>query len=446
MIVVGAGISGLACAYALKKAGKDVLLLEASAAPGGLIHSVSENNFLFETGPQSFGTTPALTTLIGELKLSDQLVAAPARAPRYVLVGGKLCAVPLSPPALLASSLLSWTTKFSLVREPFRKTVPPSDDESIADFVRRKFTNELLEVLVGPFVSGIYAGDPEKLSLRAAFPQLYEAEERAGSIIRGMKAAAKTNHGSRRKSTLASFRDGNETLPFALAQSLGNSLETNARVNKVNRDSSHEYEIEATTDSGLAQFRTRRLVLATPTRVAASLLEGFLPATAAILAQIEYAPVAVVSLGYRRTDVAHSLYGFGFLVPRSAGLRVLGTVWNSSLFRDRAPQDHVLLTSFLGGATDPSAVALSSSSLVEQTHRELSSILGLRVEPVMSRVTAYEYAIPQYSIGHKHRIAALKGILSHLPGLHLVGNYLNGPSIGACVEQAQSVAESIGMR
>jgi oxygen-dependent protoporphyrinogen oxidase len=443
VIVAGAGISGLVCAHALKKAGKDVLLLESSNSAGGMIKSVAAQGFLFETGPQSFSTTPALNGLFADLKISGEVVTAPTGAPRYIFVKGQLRAVPLSPPALLASSLLSWSTRFSLLREPFGKTVPPSDDESIADFVRRKFTGELLELLVGPFVSGIYAGDPEKLSLRAAFPQIHEAEERTGSIIRGMKATAGAKRGPSQKPSLASFRDGIEMLPRALSQALGDSLQTRVRANKISRDSSGEYEVEATTGAGSTQFRTRQLVLAMPTRVAASLLDGFLPATATILAQIEYAPVAVVSLGYRRADVGHSLDGFGFLVPRSAGLRILGTVWNSSLFPNRAPQDHVLLTSFLGGATDPSAAALPPAELVDLAHRELSPILGLKAEPVHSRVTACEYAIPQYTIGHAHRIAALKGVLANLPGLHLVGNYLNGPSIGACVEQAQAVAESI---
>jgi oxygen-dependent protoporphyrinogen oxidase len=446
VIVVGAGISGLACAYALKKSGKDVLVLESSENPGGMIRTTSDDGFLYECGPQSFSNTTALSTLVKELGITDRLVKAPTRAPRYILVKGKLREVPLSPPALLGSSLLSWATRFSLLREPFRKTVPPSDDESIADFVRRKFSSELLELLVGPFVSGIYAGDPEKLSLRAAFPLLHEAEERAGSLVRGMKAVAKERKSPRERPSLASFRDGNETLPRALSQALGGSLETGVRVTKISRDPSNEYQIEAKTESGSAQFKTSQLVLATPTRITASLLGSFLPATAAILAEIEYAPVAVVSLAYKRADVGHSLEGFGFLVPRSAGMRILGTVWNSSLFENRAPQNQVLVTNFLGGTTDPSAAALPPDTLVELTHRELSPILGLRVKPVHSRVTAYQFAIPQYNLGHQNRLAAIQSQIVQIPGLHLIGNYLRGPAIGACVEHAQAVAESIRMR
>lgn len=443
VIVVGGGISGLACAHALKKRGVDVLVLESSNSPGGMIKSVEENDFLFEAGPQSFSTTHQLNALINDLGLSSGLVTAPAKAPRCILIKGKLREVPLSPPAFLASSLFSWSTKFSLLREPFGKSVLPTDDESIANFVRRKFTNELLELLAGPFVSGIYAGDPEKLSLRAAFPQIYEAEKHAGSIIRGMKAAAKAKTGPHQKPTLASFKNGNETLPRALSQALGDSVRTGTQVTQITRISNEQFELMATSASRAIQFRAPHVVVATPTYTTAYLLQELAPIAAESLSEIDYAPVAVVSLCYRRADVARSLNGFGFLVPRSAGLRILGTVWNSSLFPNRAPQDHVLITSFLGGATDPATASLSESSLIDLAHRELSPLLGLKSQPTASRVTAYKHAIPQYNLGHLTRLAAIQSDLANVPGLHLTGNYFRGPSIGACVEHAQSVAESI---
>ena len=444
VIVVGAGISGLACAYALKKSGADVLLLESSASPGGMIHSVEDAGFLFETGPQSFSATTTLNALAQDLGLTNELVPAPFGAPRYIFVDGKLKPVPLSPPAFLGSSLLNWSTKFSILREPFQKSFPPEEDESIADFVRRKFSPELLNLLVGPFVSGIYAGDPEKISLRAAFPALYEAEKAAGSIIRGMKSVTtKGIEPQAKKMTLASFRRGNQSLIKALAVRLGDSLRTDVRVTQIARAASSGFELLADTPSGAAQFRSTKIVLATPTCVAASLLKPLAPAAADALSQIEYAPVAVVSLGYRRADVAHSLNGFGFLVPRSVGLRILGTVWSSSLFPNRAPADHVQVTSFLGGATDPETVSLSDSSLVDLAHRELTAILGLKSRPIVSRVTTYENAIPQYNLGHTARLATVRSVLENIPDVRLVGNYLRGPAIGACIEQAQEVAESI---
>jgi len=439
VIIIGAGISGLACAYALKKRGIGVLVLESSNSPGGMIHSVEENGYLFETGPQSFSATAQLNPLIEDLGLMREFVAAPAKAPRYILVNGQLRPVPLSPGAFFGSSLLKWSTKFSMLREPFSKSSPPEDDESIAAFVRRKFKPELLELLVGPFISGIYAGDPEKISLRAAFPTMYEAEKATGSIVRGMKAVATKRTGPRVKSTLASFRRGNQTLINALAEKVGDSLRTRVRVDTITKSIGGGFTI----DTPETQFQCEQLVIATPTPVTSALLRELAPSAADALSQIEYAPVAVVSLGFRRSDVAHSLGGFGFLVPRSSGLKILGTVWTSSLFPNRAPNDHVQLTSFLGGATDAETASLSDSPLVDLAHRELSPILGLNAKPVASRVTAYDRAIPQYNLGHTARLATIAADLAKVPGLHLTGNYHKGPAIGSCVEKAQEVAESI---
>ena len=219
-IVVGAGISGLVCAYASRKAGVDAQVLEASPRAGGVIASVVCDGFVLELGPQSFSATPSLRALCHELGIANQFLQAPASAPRYILVDGALKKVPLNPLAMLASSLLSPATKWKIARDAFGTTSAPESDESVAAFVRRKFGAELLDRLVGPFVSGIYAGDPERLSLRSAFPQLHDAEKSAGSVIRGMKRAAKSRKGSRERPTLLSFRDGNATVVRALAEKL----------------------------------------------------------------------------------------------------------------------------------------------------------------------------------------------------------------------------------
>src|SRR6266481_6391336 len=306
-IVVGGGIWGLACAYALR-------------------------------------------SLCTELGIADQLVEAPAGAPRYVLIDGTLRAVPLNPASMLISSLLSARTKWRIARDAFGTTRAPEEDESIATFVRRKFGEELLDRLVAPFVSGIYAGDPERISLRAAFPQLYEAEKSAGSAIRGALRAAKARTAPRERPTLLSFRTGNETLVRALAQKIGSRLRLDAEA----------IGIGVRREAGTVRFEVRireggseqvdvaeRLVLATPADVAGALLRDVNAAFGPVLGGIEYAPVAVASLGYRRGDVGRSLGGFGFLVARSSGVRMLGSVWNSSLFPARAPLGHVLLTSFV---------------------------------------------------------------------------------------------------
>ena len=448
VLIVGGGISGLVCAYALRKAGIEAQLIEASSQPGGMIRSESREGFLLELGPQSFSGTAALRSLCADLGIADQVVTAPTTAPRYVLIDGALKAVPLSPPAMLGSSFLSARTKWRIARDAFGTTHAPDEDESVASFVRRKFGLELLERLVGPFVSGIYAGDPERLSLRAAFPQLHAAEKSAGSVIRGMMRAAKSRKGPRERPTLMSFRDGNETLVRALAAKIGSGLRVGAEVVAISPHrqaaAGARYEVRIRTAERQEIVLAESLVLATPSDVAGTLLRDVNAALEPVLAGIEYAPVAVVSLGYRREDVAHSLDGFGFLVPRSSGLQVLGTVWNSSLFPGRAPAGHVLLTSFVGGATNPRAASLPPGELCGLVHREIAPLLRIRAAPVFSHAQVYRRALPQYNIGHTDRLQALERLRAELPGLFFVGNYLRGPAIGNCVELAMSTAKMLG--
>jgi oxygen-dependent protoporphyrinogen oxidase len=339
--------------------------------------------------------------------------------------------------------LINASSKWTLVRDLIGKSVPPDGDESVAAFVRRKFSQQLLDRLVGPFVSGVYAGDPEQLSLRSAFPSLHEAEKSAGSIIRGMLRAAKTKTGPRGRPTLLAFRDGNETLIRALANILGPSLHAGASVTGISAQNDGSFNVQLHARGVPESISTKSLILAGPTNVSAKLLSHLDPSFESFLAPIEYAPVAVVSLGYRISDIAHSLDGFGFLVPRSSGLRVLGTVWNSSLFPGRAPEGHALLTSFVGGATDPSAASLPTEALPSLVHSEISPVLSVTSEPVFSNVTFWPRALPQYNLGHSDRLAAVARLLRKHPGIWLVGNYLRGPAIGSCVEQALAVADEV---
>jgi protoporphyrinogen/coproporphyrinogen III oxidase len=442
-LVVGGGISGLVCTYALRKAGLDAHLFEASVRPGGAIQSVARDGFLLELGPQSFSGTAPLRALFHNLAISDQLAEAPAHAPRYVFVDGALRPVPLSPPAFFASPLINVSTKWALVRDLFGKSVPPDHDETVAAFVRRKFSPQLLDRLVGPFVSGVYAGDPERLSLRSAFPALHEAEKSAGSIIRGMFRAAKTKTVPRERPTLLTLREGNESLVRALANALGPSLHTGRRITGLSVQNDGSFRVQFEANGATKSISTKSLILATPTNVSGKLLSSLDPSFESLFAPMEYAPVAVISLGYRKDDVSHPLAGFGFLVPRSSGLRVLGTVWNSSLFPGRAPAGHALLTTFAGGATDPSAAELSADALTRLVHREISPILSIAAAPVFSNVTVWPRALPQYNLGHSDRVATVARLLRNHPGIWLAGNYLRGPAIGSCVEQALAVAEEV---
>jgi oxygen-dependent protoporphyrinogen oxidase len=444
-LVVGAGISGLVCAYALRRAGVDAQVVESAATPGGVIRSERRDGYLLEFGPQSFNATSPLLNLCRELHIDNQLLPAPVNAPRYVLVKGSLRPVPLSPPAFLTSSLFGPVTKLRVLRDILGRSTAPQKDESVAAFTRRKFSGELLDKLVGPFVSGIYAGDPEKLSVRSAFPQLYEAEKSAGSVIRGLLCSAKKRSASSEKPTLQTFREGNQTLIQALAANLGPNLRCGVTARRISLTIASSgtpiFEVTVIANGREEALTTDRVIIATPVQQAATLLRDVDPQFESALSAIAYAPVAVVSLGYPKSAIHHSLEGFGFLVPRSSGLRILGTVWNSSLFPNRAPVGQVLVTSFVGGATDPSAVSLPESEIVSIVHRELASVLGISQPPSFSHVQAWQRAIPQYNLGHIQLIDMLEPMQRQYPSIRLIGNNLGGHALGACVEQALTVVQ-----
>jgi oxygen-dependent protoporphyrinogen oxidase len=453
VLIIGAGISGLVCGYTLRKSDIDAHVLEASPCPGGVILSERRDGYLLELGPQSFSGTAQILDLCRDLQIENELISAPPQAPRFLLMDGQLKQVPLTPPAFLTTSLFSLRTKASMLRDALGGSTPPNADESVASFTRRKFSAELLDKLVGPFVSGVHAGDPEKLSLRAAFPQIYEAERTASSVIRGLTRAAKaakSKNSSQQPRTLQAFRDGNQTLMKALATNLGPALRTEAAVTEIrpfisagSTLNSPKFEVSLNARGTAEQITADHLILATPTYISASLLRGFHSNFASTLGPIEYAPLAVVSLGYKIADIGHSLDGFGFLVPRSSGLRTLGTVWNSFLFPNRAPDGHALLTSFIGGATDPHAITLSPKELVSIVHKEIAPVMQIRQAPTFFNVTLYPRALPQYNLGHSERLASLQKLRAEFPNLWLAGNYMRGPSVGACVEQALEVVKEI---
>jgi oxygen-dependent protoporphyrinogen oxidase len=452
-LVVGAGISGLTTAYALQRSGITTFVFEASPRPGGVIQSIRRDGFLIECGPQSFSGTAKLAAICKDLDILEQRLFADSKAPRYILVNGKLQKVPMGP-GLLVSNFLGGGTRPALLSDLIGTSSPPESDESVADFVRRKFSPTLLERLIGPFVSGIYGGDPEKLSLRAAFPILHEAESSKGSVIRGLLALMRDRRGKRgniprEKPTLQSFREGNDTLTRALVKNLGERLFCDVEVVAVDAlDPGHEanaprFHITLRTPRGEERIEAERLVLAVSPHVVGPVLSRLNPAFASEFGAFEFAAIDVVSLGYRKADVGHDLNGFGFLVPRSSGLNVLGTVWNSSLFPGRAQEGYVLLTSFLGGTTNPGIVQKSPEELVTLVHSEIAPLLSIRNQPVFCNVTCWPRALPQYNLGHLERLASIEKLRTDFPGLHFAGNYLHGPAIGACIDHALKVADEI---
>jgi protoporphyrinogen/coproporphyrinogen III oxidase len=444
VIVIGAGISGLACAYRLNQLGTEVTLLEASNRPGGLIGTIQKDGFLFESGPQSFQTTDLVLSLIRELGIESELQKADPRAARYILLHGKLQKIPTSPQAMLTSSLLGVGSRWKILSEPFRKTRPPAAEESVAKFARRKFGDEILEYLVGPFVSGVYAGDPEKLSLKAAFPSLDEWEREYGSVLRGAKKARKGTNAS--PSLLCSFRQGVARLPDAIAEKLGSRLQIGITAESLNRlgpNGNEMFELRTEREAESATMQASAIVVATPAYVSAHLIEPISEQLGHTLSGIAYAPVAVVASGYYRQQAGEPMDGFGFLVPHREKLHTLGTVWNSSLFPGRAPEGAVTVTSFAGGATNPEIAAQPEDQIAKIIQSENEHILKIVGSPITSAVWRYARALPQYNLGHGHVVEAIRDAERQLPGIFFAGNYLEGPALGKCVENGFQTAEAV---
>jgi oxygen-dependent protoporphyrinogen oxidase len=464
-IIIGAGISGLACAYRLKRLGIDALLLEQSDRVGGVIQSERIDGHLIERGPNSSQGTEDLMALVEELGLMGEVAEGDPKAPAYVYFNGRLHAVPSSASAFIKSKLLSLRGKIRIFKEPFIAARSSGEEESIAAFARRRIGREAAERMVAPFVSGIYAGDAEKLSVQAAFPRLANLETAYGGLIRGTIAKAREARREKKAASevldkaaptrrrLISFKDGMAVLPRALAACLGEDLISGCSTIRVGNDpqisnSSQSgqrsaYTVEFERAGTQHRIECDRLIIATPSRAAARLVAPISGELSNLLDEITYPPLAVVSLSYDVSAIRTALDGFGFLVPPVEGLNILGCVWNSSLFSGRAPEGKALVTVFIGGARAPELVKLADDELVSTAHGELQKIMSISGEPRAVAITRWERAIPQYNIGHAARVSKIERLLETIPGLRLAGNYLHGVSTGDCIKEADRVARGL---
>jgi oxygen-dependent protoporphyrinogen oxidase len=347
---------------------------------------------------------------------------------------------------LLTTHAFTLRAKLRLLREPFVSPAPAGVEESIAAFVRRRLGSEFLDYAVDPFVAGIYAGDPERISVPAAFPRLHALEQKYGSLIKGQilgarerrrnKEAAKNTAGS------FSFRVGMQTLTDALANALA-PIEFNVVVHRVRREADGTFVIEGTRDGESTVRRARSVVLAAPAPAAGSMIRESAAAAAAALARIEYAPIAIVASAYRRTDVAHSLAGFGFLVPQKERRSILGCLFSSSMFDERAPEGAVLLTTFAGGRRDPRSAALPDADLATAVGRDLSDLVGASGRPLWQEIVRWPQAIPQYDLGHLALLRAIDEAETALPGLYFCANYRGGVAVGDRIKCGHAMAERI---
>ena len=477
--IIGAGITGLTAAFYLKRAGVPVVVYEAGGRTGGVIQSLRKDGFLAEFGPNTIlETSPQIAQLIRAAGLeSHRLATDPKAEARYVVRYRRPIAMP-SQLGIFTSELLSAKAKFALLREPFVPRQQDGKEESIAEFVVRRLNREFLDQMIDALVAGIYAGDPHQLSVQHAFPRLAELEARYGSLIKGQIFGARERKQrgeiSKDRAPKFSFDEGLQVLPDTLAAQLGDSLKLNTMVTKLAqtgdgwmltmRENGREPQenIEHRTSNGehpscqiehsaviycgtayrLAELEIAGAPISKPAGVAdltgpdrSSALQAF--------AQISYPPVASVVLGFRREDVAHSCLGYGMLIPKIEGFKILGTIFSSALFPNRAPAGHILLTSYLGGARYPELALLPPDQLIETTLTDLRALLGVKGNPIFTQTAVYPRAIPQYNVGYGKYRQLLTDLEAAAPGLFFAGHYRDGVSLGDSMVSGVNIAERV---
>ncbi|WVZ71530.1 hypothetical protein U9M48_020105 [Paspalum notatum var. saurae] len=468
-VVVGGGVSGLCTAQALatRHGVGDVLVTEARARPGGNITTVErpEEGYLWEEGPNSFQPSDPVLTMAVDSGLKDDLVFGDPNAPRFVLWEGKLRPVPSKPADLPFFDLMSIPGKLRAglgalgIRPP-----PPGREESVEEFVRRNLGAEVFERLIEPFCSGVYAGDPSKLSMKAAFGKVWRLEEAGGSIIGGtiktIQERGKNPKPPRdprlpkpKGQTVASFKKGLAMLPNAITSSLGSKVKLSWKLTSITKSDGKGYVLEYETPEGVVSVQAKSVIMTIPSYVASDILRPLSSDAANALSRFYYPPVAAVTVSYPKEAIRKEclidgeLQGFGQLHPRSQGVETLGTIYSSSLFPGRAPAGRVLLLNYIGGATNTGIVSKTESELVEAVDRDLRKMLinPTAVDPLVLGVRVWPQAIPQFLVGHLDLLEAAKSALDQggYDGLFLGGNYVAGVALGRCVEGAYESASQI---
>jgi protoporphyrinogen/coproporphyrinogen III oxidase len=458
VVIAGGGIAGLSIAWALraKDPSVEVRVLERSARAGGNIRTEQIDGYTCEWGPDGFlDNAPATLTLVEALGLASRLLPSnDAARRRFIVRGGRLCEVPSSIGGFLRTPLLSPAGKLRIACEPFAKRRPESD-ESIHDFASRRIGEEAASVLVDPMVSGIFAGDASALSLRGCFPRMWQLEEDYGGLFRALLATRRTRKpgsvAGAPAGRLTSFVGGMAELTDALTDRLGDVVRTSMPVLDVGghqpialapgRTLANRFAVATPGET----IEADAVVLSGPCGESAAILRTFDPVLTALLQSIPSAPLAVVCLGYdgQAAAAAHALDGFGFLVPRTERIRILGALWETSIYRHRAPAGKVLLRVMIGGATDPEAATLPDGELLEVVRRDLAQVMGLATAPEFVRIIRHARGIPQYVTGHLARMHQIDTLLQRHAGLHVAGNSYRGVSINSCIADADRLAATV---
>ena len=455
--IIGGGITGLTAAFYLQRRGVAVTLFEASPRTGGVIHSIRKDGFLAESGPNTIlETSPKIAQLVRDAELDPRkLTPDPHAEARFVVRYGRPIEMPTTVPGFFTTKLFSAKAKLAMLREPFIKPRRDGVEESIGQFVVRRFNKEFLDHAIDALVAGIYAGDPNKLSLPHAFPKLKALEDNYGSMIKGQLLGARGKSGevAKDRAPKFSFDKGLQVLPDTLAAKLGEAVKLNSPVTKL---TPIENGWRVTTPNGEADFNAV-IYCGTAHQLAALELVGARsiaprdpvdPAEQCsalrTFSEIRYPPVASVVLGFKREDVAHPCNGFGMLIPGIEKLNILGTIFSSALFPDRAPAGQLTLTSYVGGERQPELASLPPDKLVALVCGDLRKLLGVRGEPTFVHTAFWPRAIPQYNVGYGKYRDLLTTLESANPYLFFAGCYRDGVSLGDSIVSGANIAERVG--
>jgi oxygen-dependent protoporphyrinogen oxidase len=430
--VIGGGISGLTTAFLLKRKGIDVTVFEASGKVGGNVQTIQKDGYTIEQGPNSLLRSPRLIDLVRMLGLEGEVIAAnPAAQKRYILSDGRLEAMG---PRSFVNGYFSLKTVFALAREPFVRSKSP-EGESVAEFVSRRISREFLDKAVDPFVSGVYAGDPHDLSMRAAFPKLYEMERDFGGLIMGA-IRRKVEKPDPKFPRTFSFRGGLKTLIDKLASEIDDALRLGAPVGEIENAEGDRFRVN--------QEEFDAVVLSTPAWVAADLVRARDGQLADLLAGVNYPQVAVAVTGFKSEKIGKTLDGFGFLIPSKEKRPILGTLFHSAVFPERSPAGYQLLMTFLGGVRRGNQLdEMTDDAVKDLVTAQLGELLSVKGDPDFFHLKRWERAIPQYRVGYEQVTAACAEFEKHNSGLYFCSNFYRGISMSDCVKNAFQTAHDI---